>query len=212
MSISIHKLRFILTGFVTGLTLLASAQIHAEYFGLPNGRSADLSSMPAKSVEAGFVTGDLADVSYQGFGIRFNALVSPDSMFYFDINQTEIEDADGTILGIGFFYQLEGLLQNTDTAIKGAFHDGKVKQDGFRDLKGKTISVEALFSGKKMGESNLRWYGNVGIHKFDFDNYDETEIGFGGGVFMPTSFGEFFAGADMIDELTFGAGVRYFLQ
>jgi len=38
------------------------------------------------------------------------------------------------------------------------------------------------------------------------------KIGFGGGEFLDTSFGQFYAGADLIDELTFGLGVRYNLQ
>jgi len=74
------------------------------------------------------------------------------------------------------------------------------------------ISLEGLFSGQKIGESDLHWYGNVGIHKFDFIDYDESEIGFGGGVFSATSFGEFYAGVDLIDELIFGFGIRYHLR
>ena len=40
----------------------------------------------------------------------------------------------------------------------------------------------------------------------------ETELGFGGGIVIPNASGEFYLGIDIIDEMIFGGGFRYFLQ
>jgi len=215
----LHSLkRHILTGLLiagTGITSFISTQAHAEYMGFPTGRSANIPALPDSSVEAGFVTGDVAEISYQHFGTRFNLRISPELMGYADVAQVELEDGDGLGYGAGFFYHIPGLAKSSDFAVKVSFHTVKTEEkDGnvVFETEGDVLSIEGLFSGEKIGESNLNWYTNFGIHKFDFVDYDESEIGFGGGVFSATSFGEFYAGADLIDELTFGLGVRYHLR
>jgi len=195
-----------------GAMLLISVQAHAEYLGFPAGRSANISSAPASSVEAGFVTGDLDEASFQNLGVRFNFRSSNVLMLYLDVAQTEVEDSDGTGFGAGFFYQIDGITENNDFAVKVSYHTVELEEDGDEgDFN--VIAVEGLFSGQNLGESDLRWYANLGIHKLEIDdiNFDETEFGFGGGVFSNTSFGEFYGGIDLIDELTFGFGVRYHL-
>jgi len=195
----------------TGIMLLSSTQAHAEYFGFPNGRSADIGALPDSSVEAGFLTGDIGEASYQSFGGRFNFRVSPEVMLFGDIAQTEIEDGEGLAYGAGLYYPVKGIAKNNDFAVKLSYHTITLEPkdsrfDGEED--GNVLSIEGLLSGDKIGESNLNWYANFGMHKFDFDGYDETEIGFGGGVFSATSFGEFYAGIDLIDEMTFGVGIN----
>lgn len=186
----------------TAITLFSSTQAHAEYFGFPTGRSAKISSLPASSIEAGFVTGDVGGFSYQGAGVRFNYRTSTDFMIYLDAVRVDSEDAEGMGYGVGFFYHIPGILKKNDFAAKVSYHIGY----------GNAVSIEGVFSGQKIGASNLSWYTNVGLHKFDLDNgYDESELGFGAGVFTDTSFGEFYAGIDLIDEITFGFGVRYHL-
>lgn len=197
---------------VASASFYSSTPAYAEYLGFPSGRSADVASHHDKSVEAGFLTGDISDVSYQHLGARFNFRTSPELMVFGDVTKADVEDADGTGFGAGFFYQIKGVTKENDFAVKVSFHTIELEEDGEEFDDGTVIAVEALFSGKKIGESDLQWYANAGIHKFNFDTYDETEIGFGGGVFMDTSFGQFYAGADLIDELTFGLGVRYNLQ
>ncbi len=199
---------------VTVITLFSNAQVHAEYFGFPTGRSANIASLPSSSVEAGVLTGDIGEASYQSFGARFNVRTSDEVMLYVDLVQAEIEDFDGLAYGAGFFYQVKGVTKANDFAVKVSYHTGTLDEsDTNREADGNVLSIEGLFSGQKIGESNLRWYANFGIHKFDFeDDYDDTELGFGGGVFTDTSFGEFYAGIDLIDEMTFGLGVRYHLQ
>jgi len=214
--------RLISTGLLvagTGAAFFFSTQVHAEYGGFPAGRSANIPSLPDSSVEAGFITGDLGEASYQHFGTRFNLRLSPELMGYVDIAQVELEDFDGLGYGVGFFYYVPGLTQTNDFAVKVSYHAPKLELSDRKDVEaeGNVLSIEGLFSGQKIGESDLRWYANFGIHKFDLEDdlggvYDESEIGFGGGVFSETSFGEFYAGADLIDELTFGLGVRYHLR
>jgi len=169
--------------------LLTSAQAHAEYLGFPTGRSADISTAPTSSFEVGFVTGDLGDASFQNIGGRFNLRTSEELIVFFDVVQAEVEDADG-------------------------LHTVELEDEFNREGDFDVLAIEGLFSGEKIGESNLRWYANLGIHTLEIEDtdFDETELGFGGGVVSDTSFGEFYAGVDLIDELTFGFGIRYHLQ
>ena len=202
----------------TSCMLLGSAQVHAEYLGLVSGRSANISSLHSSSVEAGFSTGDLElesdSFSYQSFGARFNFRTSADLMIFFDIAQVDIEDADGLGYGAGLFYQIKGIAKNNDFAVKLSYHTTKQEEEGFIDVDFNVLAIEALLSGDKIGESDLRWYANFGIHKLEIDeaDFDETEFGFGAGVVTDTSFGEFYGGIDLIGEIVFGLGVRYHLQ
>jgi len=194
--------------------LLTSAQAHAEYLGFPTGRSADISTAPTSSFEVGFVTGDLGDASFQNIGGRFNLRTSEELIVFFDVVQAEVEDADGLGFGAGVIYQIPGLTKTNDFAIKLSYHTVELEDEFNREGDFDVLAIEGLFSGEKIGESNLRWYANLGIHTLEIEDtdFDETELGFGGGVVSDTSFGEFYAGVDLIDELTFGFGIRYHLQ
>jgi len=201
------------------ISLLAIATpIHAEYFGLPNGRSADLDKLPGSSIEVGFATGDIPDdADYQNFGGRFNYLASPGTMLFFDLGLAEIEEFDGNLFGIGVFFEIDGVFTSADFALKGSYHTGSLDEDRF-ELDIDTISVEGLFSGREPISTNgMTWYGNVGVHRLksevnDANSNSETEFGFGGGIIIPSKSGELFAGIDLIDEISFGFGYRYFLQ
>lgn len=203
------------------LMLFVMTSAHAEYFGLPGGRSADLSRMPDSSVEFGFVTGDIPtefdEADYQNIGGRFNYRTASEWMVYFDIGLSEIEDFDGTPFGIGAFYQMDGVFDGADFAIKGSYHTGSFDENN-REIDVDAIAVEGVFSGREpVGNNNMTWYANLGIHRLkaeaDGGNSDsETEFGFGGGVVIPSDKGELFAGVDLIDEISFGIGYRYFLQ
>ncbi|MEE9320025.1 MAG: hypothetical protein V3U76_06225 [Granulosicoccus sp.] len=211
-------MRWLALSVATGLMLLSySAQ--AEFFGLMSGRSADLSKLPDTSVEFGAVLGDLGDADYQYFGLRYNYRIDPGMMVYGDVGQTEIEDGDGLAFGFGFFYVVDGVLENTDLALKGSFHRLKTEESGdSRDDKYQGLAIEAVFSGRSPfgAKKNLNWYANIGMHRIsvDFGGSDdsETELGFGGGIIVPTDSGQYFAGIDLIDEMIFGAGYRYYWQ
>ena len=72
----------------------------------------------------------------------------------------------------------------------------------------------SFLCGDKLSTTNFGWYANAGIHIIgveveSFDD-DDTEIGFGGGITggLGLGFGEWYAGADFIDDLILRAGVR----
>ena len=202
--------------------LVAPAQ--AEFFGMRNGRSADLDRLPKTSVEAGFVTGDFIDErEYLYFGARVNYRATPELMLYVDIGQTEIEfgttDTDGIGFGIGGFYTVEGVFEGSDFALKGSFHRVTVEPSrGTNEVDLDGIVFEAILSGREgIGAGgNLGWYANLGMHRLSgddgSDDDSETEIGFGGGLVIPNDAGEFYLGIDIIDEMIFGGGFRYFLK
>lgn len=206
----------ILTTLVLAVSLLAT-NAHAEFFGLPNGRSASPDMLSDLSVELGFVTGDLGTTDYQNFGARVNYRISPEIVFIGDIGASEFGQADGTPVGLGILYHLsrQRISQSVDIAAKVSYHSGEYKVSGVKlDLTG--LSFEALFSGRQpLTASGLGWYGNFGFHRLtvELDSSDSSnEIGFGGGFTLPTGSGEAYVGVDLIDELTFGLGFRYFVQ
>lgn len=192
--------------------VLSQTAAVAEYYGLPSGRSANIESAPDTSVEVGYVTGDLDEVGYTYIGGRFNYKFAPQAQVFFDFGKTdfdELEGIDAQGFGIGVFYQLDGITESADFAVKATYHQTELEDDFGNTLDTDIISVEALFSGTQIGTSDLAWYANVGMHKFDVADLDDTEFGFGAGVIKAVGFGEVYFGADMIDELTFGGGARF---
>lgn len=199
--------------FLAGLMLVVttgflSGTASAEYLGFPNGRTADFSHMPKLSVEGGFATGDFIDIDYQNIGLRVNYRLSPGLMVVGDLGMSEIGLVDATALGINVFYSLEGLFENMNSAVKGGFH--KADFDVL-DIDG--LSLEFLISGlSPISSSGLNWYANVGLHRLEIDGVDDSEFGIGGGLVLPASTGEAYVGIDMIDDIVFGLGYRYFFQ
>lgn len=192
----------------------------ADLMGLANGRSANLDNMADMSVEGGaniFSNGNL-------LGARANFKASPDIMVFGDVGLLSIEnfnvDSDGLVYGFGAFYQLRNvtLLENTDFAVKGAYHLGTLEFDSSgTDIDYSEISIDALISGDQLAETGFGWYGNIGYHIVDTDLGNSTlfagttnnDILIGGGVTKALAFGEFFLGLDFIDAATFVGGIRY---
>lgn len=199
------------------LALAVAAPAQAEFLGLMNGRSVARDALPDVSVEGGIVLGEIDDeVDYQYIGARINYRASPDLIVYGDVGQTELEsggdDADGISFGVGAFYVVDGVFSGSDFAIKGSYHTGEVENDFDDEFDVDILVVEAVLSGREgLGASgNIGWYANLGLHRIDFDDDDENELGFGGGIVVPTQSGEFYLGIDIIDEMIFGGGFRYF--
>lgn len=208
-------MRRFLVMLVTVGAALTAGSTHAEVFGLLNGRSANLSTMPDLSVEGGFVTGDFGRGTYDHIGFRVNYRIMPGLVLYADLGQSESgyrytfgsSSADGTAFGLGAYYQLRDLIPNFDASIKGSFH----KVGG--DLDGDAISIELLISPvEPLTEAGLNWYANAGIHRFGGDIVSGTDPGIGGGITMPLGPGELIAGADFIDDISFGIGFRYAIK
>lgn len=205
-----------LAALVVASTLLAG-NAQAEFFGLPNGRSANPATLSDLSVELGFMSGDLDATDYQNIGARVNYRVSPDIVIIGDIGISEFGRADGNPVGLGILYHLsrQRISQSVDIAAKASYHSGQYSAGGIdADLSG--LSLEALVSGRTPLASNgLGWYGNVGFHRLTVkvNNSDSSnEIGFGAGLVLPTGAGEAYLGVDFIDETTVGLGFRYFVQ
>lgn len=212
-----------LAAFAVASTLLA-CHAHAEFLGLPNGRSANPDNQSELSAELGFVTGDMGSADYQNIGARLNYRVSPEVVLFGDLGASEYGDADGTPVGVGVIYHLsrQRISDKLDISAKASYHKGEYKVSGVRiDLSG--LSFEAIISGRTpLAANGLGWYGNFGIHRLNSDTRvnrtlvgssdSSTEIGVGGGLVLPTGTGEAYAGVDLIDELTFGIGFRYFIR
>lgn len=189
--------------------LLFSSLGHAEFLGSANGRTADLTRLPDFSLELSFNTGDFSFLDYRNIGLRANYRFSPGIMLFGDIGLAEVGREDAVGLGAGLFYQLDGLFENIDAAVKASYHIGDFGR--FIDLD--ILALEFLISGLEPVSSNgLMWYANVGIHRNDGGLFSDTDFGFGGGVVLPVSSGEAFLGLDLIDEITFSLGYRYFFN
>lgn len=199
-------MRRLLPLLVTVFLVTVQTTASAEPYALINGRSANLSTQSDLSIEGGFVTGDYGIVNYDHFGMRINYRIVPGLIAFADLGRTEtgyfFGSADGTSLGLGVFYQLRDLISFADSSAKVSFH----KISG--DIDETTFSVELLISGlEPLTDSGLNWYANTGIHRAD-----STDLGLGGGIFMPLGPGELFVGADHIDDITFGVGFRYSIR
>ena len=214
---------------VATLAALGTTAAHAEFFGLPNGRSANPGNLPPLSVEGSFNTGG----DYQHIGARVNYQVSPELVVFGDVGQSAFDlgfgsDADGLSFGIGAFFFLanQQILPQFDIAVKGSFHTASLESDvdgvvvpgfgvvggGSADVDGTNISLEALISSQEpLSANGLGWYANGGINILGGD-FDDTEILLGGGVTLPLGPGEIYGGADLIDDIIFGVGFRYFVQ
>lgn len=205
-----------LSALTVAATLLVS-NAQAEFFGLPNGRSANPGSIPDLSVELGFMTGDLGDEDFQNIGARVNYHVSSEIVVVGDIGVSEFGRADGNPVGLGILYYLsrQRISQRLDIAAKASYHSGQYSAGG-NDVDLSGLSLEALVSGKTPLASNgLGWYANFGYHRLtvDADNSDSSnELGAGAGLVLPIGAGETYLGVDFIDETTFGLGFRYFVQ
>jgi len=209
---------------------LVAQSAMADLLGLANGRSANMDNMADMSVEGGLNIGGDGTL----FGTRLNYKVSPDLVAFGDVGMLSVDsnggDGDGLVYGIGAFYQLRNvnLLENTDFAVKGAYHLGTLDAGGGFDLDYTEISIEALISGEQLAETEFGWYANVGMHIIEVDlgnstvfvpgfgnvaagggSNSDNELIFGGGITGPLSFGEFFAGVDFLDGALLVAGVRY---
>jgi len=197
-----------------GVALLAINTAHAEFFGLLNGRSANPAGLPALTAEGGINFGD----DYQVFGARVNYRVGEEIVVFGDFGLVDVGILDGTSFGFGAFYHLanQRFLQNFDVAVKGSYHLGTLDVDFFgsnAEADVSNISFEALVSSQQpISENGMNWYVNGGLNLVDFDFTDSSEILLGGGVYLPFGPGEAYAGIDIVDELTFGAGFRYFVQ
>jgi len=213
-TIKMSKLQKICKGFaqvlVAACVLMTPVLSQAEHLGTTNGRTADFTRLPDLSVEIHFNTGDFSNVDYQNLGLRANYRLSPGILLFGDLGLTELGFRDGTAIGFGAFYGLQGIFENIDAAVKASYHTADY---GSRVVGVDVIALEFLFSGlEPIADNGLMWYANAGIHRSDFEVDSETDFGLGGGVVLPVSSGEAFVGLDFIDDLVIGVGYRHYFQ
>ena len=209
------------TALATTLALFSAGAAHAELFGLPNGRSANPGNLPPLSVEAGFSTGG----DYQNIAARVNYQLSPQLTLFGDFGLAEIGaggtalNYDGNSFGAGVFFHLadQQFLPEYDVAGKVSYHLANLEFAG-TDLDYDNISLEALVSSENpLTAGGLMWYGNVGVNILNVDggfggSESDTELLLGGGVYLPAGPGQVYGGVDLIDDIRFGIGYRYFVQ
>lgn len=194
-----------------------SSTVHAEYLGLIPGREANPAKTTDLTVELGFVSGDLGDVDYQNIAARVNYRLSPEVVLTGTAGIAEFAQTDGVPLGIGVSYHLSNqrISEKVELAGRASYHFGDFS---LRDLEGDltSLALEVLVSGAKpLMDNGLAWYSNVGYHRItvDFGRSDSTnELGIGAGLVLPTGLGEAYFGVEHIDEMSFGLGIRYFVQ
>lgn len=173
-----------------------------------NGRLAHVQHLPAQSVEGKieFVTGNDDLTTYGG---RFNLKYSEKMLLTATLARVSADSDDGTLFGIGGQYVVEGVLATMDFATFGSYQRLSGDDDGIN-----LITVGAMASSQQPigANKNIFWYGNLFISRASGNGNSDTEIGFGGGLIMPSPSGEWFSGIDIVDDPVLGFGFRYFLK
>jgi len=206
------------TGFCVACVLSASAQ--AEPTGLLDGRSASPEEVGAKSLEIGYLDEDEST----NIGGRFNYQYSSSIGLYADyvLVDEDVNGSDGDSIGIGIRYALanQRFVPTMDAAIRGSYHIQTLDLDSGAEFEVTELSVALHVSSKQPLISNWKWYALVSYHRFDFElndspgfgfEGDDTETGFGGGLFAPFGGGEAYIGLENVDGTFIGIGYRHFL-
>ncbi len=206
----------------------------AETMGLFVGRSADLSTHSGLSFEVGAnLLGD--DV----YGVRTNYSLSDTMVLYGDIGLGEVSTgfyssyynfynvsrskADGIYFGGGLFYQLTPFVPDFNFALRGSYHTGDFDSGSNYDVSYSEFSVDLIVSlAEQLNESRIQAYAIVGVERvatefdgpndsrFAFDtSYSDTDFTLGGGVILPLSNGEVFAGTRLLGGFSLGGGYRF---
>lgn len=193
----------------------------ADTFGPLDGRSPDPRQMSEMSAEVGYVSeGDFSSLS-----TRLNYQYSPLLTLYGDLALVDLNgNADGNAFGFGARYYLanQRIVPELDLAVRASYHLSNVEFNSFAstDLDISEFSMAVHFGGKEaFYENGLKWYGVISYNRvatettvsgISTDNSD-SDIGFGGGVYMPLGPGEVYVGVENIDDMYFGLGYRHFL-
>jgi len=96
---------------------------NAEYFGLPNGGLAALSSENTFSIEAAYSNGSLEEADYSNLGLRASYRALDNLIFFGDIARSNVADDSGTGPGFGAIYDFGSLIDvGASTFFKGSVH------------------------------------------------------------------------------------------
>ena len=176
------------------------------------GRLANVESQPDISTEGEI---EFGDNGYMGIYLAGTYKFTPDLLGTGRFVLADTDGGDYNQFGFEALYQVHDLLETVDTAV--VFSYDRLDYD-VNNASGSNLIVRGVVSGRNGlgGNGNIYPYGNLifarASVKVGGRSNSDTEIGFGGGVVIPTATGEFFGGIDIIDDPFFGAGFRYFLQ
>ncbi|MCB1754398.1 MAG: hypothetical protein KDJ38_02680 [Gammaproteobacteria bacterium] len=207
------KIRVLLSAVIA---FLSAGAAHAEYLGLPYGRTANTETHSPMTLEGGIQLGDL-----DNFIARLSLNLNPKLSIYGDLGLTDMDyghgygSESGLNIGGGFVYGLGELAPEIDFGVLGSIH--RVSTDDF-DWTG--LAVRGVASGDlPIQEVAASWYASAGLEylSVSVDNCrgcdaDDTELALGGGIIYPIGPGEAFGGLDLVDELTIGGGYRINLK
>jgi len=209
-----HILRSV--GF-SALIALVPLSSQAELFGLIAGREATPAKTSNLSVELGIVDGQVDDSDYQNIAARLNYKLSPEIVVSATAGTSEFGVTDGAPLGASLLYYLSNqrISDRVEIAGKVSYNAGRYSL-GELEVDLTSLGLEVLVSGATPLMSNgLSWYSNVGYHRItvDFGRSDVShELGLGAGLVLPNALGNAYIGVENIDGLSFGLGIRYFVQ
>jgi hypothetical protein len=209
------------TRAVSIAVLVFSMSAQADTLGPLDGRSPDPGQISPMSVEVGYVSED----ELTTIAGRFNYQMSPVLSLYGDFGIVEVGQGDGNTFGVGVRYYLpnQRIAPQLDIGVRGSYHVSNV------DFSTAFASAESDFTelalavhvgGKEAFYANgMKWYGVVSYNRQSADSSlgqissdtTDSDIGFGGGVYMPLGPGEAYVGVEKIDEMYFGIGYRHFL-
>lgn len=189
------------------ITLFCTLIASNTFAGLAvNGKLANVEYLPVQSVEGKveFFTGGDDLTTYGG---RFNLKHSDKLLLTATLARVSANSDDGTLYGFGGQYTVDGVLSTMDFATFGSYQ--RLSADDGINL----FTVGAIASSREPigANKNIFWYSNVFIARANGAT-SETDIGFGGGLIMPSVSGEWFTGIDIIDDPVVGFGFRYFLK
>ena len=198
-----------------------SMSLNADTLGPLDGRSAKPGQAKEMSVELGYVT----ESDFTNIAVRVNYQYSAPVTLYADFGLVDLGSADGSALGFGVRYHLpkQRILPTLDASVRASYHSGSVDFSNFgssTDIDLSEFSVALHLGGKEaFHETGMKWYGVVSFNRVSTDSTigqfsssnSDSEIGFGGGVYMPFGPGEAYAGIEIIDDLFFGLGYRHFI-
>jgi len=189
-----------------------SFSAQADFLGFLDGRAASPGNAGKMSVEVGYTDSD----DFSTLGGRFNFQFSPTLTLYADYVTQDTEFLEGTGYGAGIRYHLanQKFLSGMDVSLRASFHTVE-----YEDTLGIGINneVESMSAAIHIGSQqpvsgNIKWYGVLSYNTLEADGIeDDSEIGYGGGIYMPFATGQVYLGVEKIDDLIMGVGYRHFL-
>lgn len=203
------------------LASLFTASVSAGSLGLLEGRSAQPDQPGQTTVELGYLTeGDFSTIAG-----RVSYQLSPPVTLYGDFGLIDLGDADGNAFGLGVRYHLakQRLLPMLDASVRASYHLGSADFNAFggntdTDLTELSFAVH-VGSKEAFLDNGMKWYGVLSYNRLTSEvssgvvstDVSDSDIGLGGGVYLPFGAGEAYVGVENIDELFFGLGYRHFI-